>query len=126
MKNPLRILATIAFLSFVTAALTARAEDATPKYTVEEIMKAAFKGDDSIAKRISKGKSTKEDYDKLVEYVTSLPLNDAPQGDAVGWKKKTTAVLDAANALKEGKPGAVAQFNQAANCQACHSIYRPE
>jgi hypothetical protein len=89
-------------------------------------MKSAFKGDDSIAKRIIKGKSTKEDYDKLVEYVTSLPLNDAPQGDPAGWKKKTTAVLDAANALKEGKPGAVAQFNQAANCQACHSIYRPE
>ena len=116
----------ITALSFATAALIGRAEEATPKYSVEEIMKATFKGDDSIAKRISKGKSTKDDYEKLVEYVTSLPLNDAPQGDAVGWKKKTTAVLDAANALKAGKPDAVAQFNQAANCQACHSIYRPE
>ena len=126
MKKLFHFLALVAIVAFGPGAGFVRADDATPKYTVEEIMKAAFKGDDSIAKRITKGKSTKEDYDKLVEYVTSLPLNDAPQGDAVGWKKKTTAVLDAANALKEGKPGAVAQFNQAANCQACHSVYRPE
>ncbi len=102
------------------------AEDPSPKYTVEQVMKTLFKGEDSVAKKISKGNGTKEDYDKLVEYVSSLPLNDAPQGDPVGWKKKTTALLAAATALKEGKPDALTQYNQAVNCQACHSVYRPE
>jgi cytochrome c556 len=118
-------------LLLVTAIITAgpvglRAEDGTPKYTVEEIMKAVFKGEDSAGKKVTKGKGTQADYDKLVEYLSSLPLNDPPQGDADGWKQKTTAVLNAAVALKEGKAGALAQFNTAVNCQACHRIYRPD
>ena len=116
---------------FVAIALAAsnavlRAEDSPPKYSVEQIMKAVFKGEDSLSKKVSSGKGAKEDYDKLVEYLTSLPLNDPPQGDPAGWKKKTTALLDAATALKQGKPEALAQYNQAVNCQACHRVYRPE
>jgi cytochrome c556 len=126
MKMTSRIAATFIALAVIASTAILRADDASPKYTVEQIMKAVFKGQDSIAKKISKGNGTKEDYDKLVEYVSSLPLNDAPQGDPTGWKKKTTALLEAATALKEGKPGALAQYNQAVNCQACHSLYRPE
>jgi cytochrome c556 len=112
-------------LVLVLSTLILRAADQAPKYTVEEIMKAVFKGDDSIAKRVGEGKGTKADLDKLAEYVDSLPANDPPQGDPAGWKKKTTAVLDAVTALKAGHPGAVAQFNQAVDCKACHSMYRP-
>ena len=117
-------------LTFVAGTVIVRADTPvpapTPKYTVEEVMKAVFKGEDSTGKKISQGKATQADYDKLVEYVSALPLNDAPQGDPVGWKQKTTALLTAANALKDGKPGALAQYTQAANCQACHRVYRPE
>ncbi len=119
-------------IPFVFAVLLAfspgelRADPETPKYTVEEIMKAVFKGEDSTGKKISKGKGTQADYDRLVEYLTSLPLNDPPQGDPAGWKQKTTALLKAAVALKEGKDGALEQFNLAVNCQACHRIYRPD
>jgi cytochrome c556 len=92
---------------------------------VEEIMKAVFKGDDSIAKKVAQGKGTKEDLAKLAEYVASLPANDAPQGDPAGWTKKTTAVLDAVTALKAEQPGALAQFKLATDCKSCHSVYRP-
>jgi hypothetical protein len=111
---------------FIANTTNLYADDGSPKYTVEEIMKAVFKGEDSAGKRVSKGKGTQADYDKLVEYLSSLPLNDPPQGDADGWKQKTTAVLNAAVALKEGKAEALVQFNAAVNCQACHRIYRPD
>jgi hypothetical protein len=120
----LTLLFVVAGFTFGPAML--RADDGSPKYTVEEIMKAVFKGEDSAGKRVSKGNGTQADYDKLVEYLSSLPLNDPPQGDADGWKQKTTAVLAAAVALKDGKSGALAQFNTAVNCQACHRIYRPD
>jgi cytochrome c556 len=118
--------ALFAVITLVAGTAIVRADAPPPKYTVEEIMKAVFKGEDSTGKKISQGKAIQADYDKLVEYVSSLPLNDAPQGDPAGWKQKTTALLAAATALKEGKPGALAQYTQAANCQACHRVYRPE
>lgn len=112
-------------LTLVLGTVILRATDQPPKYTVEEIMKTVFKGDDSIVKMVGKGKSTKADLDKLAEYVGSLPTNDPPQGDRAGWKKKTTAVLDAVTALQAGKSGALAQFNLAVDCKSCHSVYRP-
>jgi len=100
--------------------------DKPPKYTVEEIMKAVFKGEDSTSKKIVQGKAVPTDYDKLVEYLSALPLNDPPQGDAAGWKQKTTTLLDAAIALKAGKADALTQYTKAVNCQACHRTYRPD
>ncbi|MGA2247694.1 MAG: hypothetical protein ABSH48_22135 [Verrucomicrobiota bacterium] len=115
----------VTVLTLALSTLILRATDQPPKYTVEEIMKAVFKGDDSIAKRVGQGKGTKADLDKLAEYVGSLPANDPPQGDPAGWKKKTTAVLDAVTALKAGQLGALGKFNLAVDCKSCHSVYRP-
>jgi cytochrome c556 len=106
--------------------VAAVAADAPPKYTTQEIMKAIFKGEDSTHKKIAKGNGSPADYDKLVAYLSALPVNDPPQGDAAEWKKKSTALLDAAIALKAGKPDALSQYNKAVNCQACHRVYRPD
>jgi len=125
MKTVFSIAGVILILVLSLRPTLLRAADQPPKYTVQEIMKAVFKGDDSIAKRVGKGKATQAEVDKLAEYVGALPVNDAPQGDPAGWKKKTTAVLEAVTALQAGKPGAVAQFNLAVDCKACHSVYRP-
>ncbi len=115
------------FLVFlITMAIAVRAADSPPKYTIQEIMKAVYKGADSTHKKISKGKATPADYDKLVEYLSALRLNDPPQGNAAEWRKTSTVLLDAAVALKAGKPGALSQYNEAVNCQACHRIYRPD
>jgi hypothetical protein len=115
------------FLVFlVSMAVVAKAADSPPKYTVQEIMKAVYKGEDSTHKKITKGTAAPADYDKLVEYLSALPLNDPPQGDTVEWKKKSTVLLDAAVALKARKPDALSQYNKAVNCQACHRLYRPD
>lgn len=103
-----------------------RSDEKQPKYTVQEIMKAVFKGEDSVHKRIINGKGQAGDYDKLIDYLSSLPLNDPPQGDPDAWKKKASDVLAAAEALKENKSDALAHYRQAVDCQACHKIYRPE
>ncbi len=116
----------VVFILFITSAAILRADDQSPKYTVQEVMKAIYKGEDALNKKVVSGKATPEDYDKLVQYLSALPLNDAPQGDPAGWKKKTTALLAAATALKAGQPDALTQYKQAVNCQACHSVYRPE
>lgn len=110
---------------FIISVLLLRAED-KPKYTIEEVMKTLHKGEDSLGNKVSRGKGTKEDFDKLVEYYRSLPLNLPPQGDLESWKAKTTALLDAAKALQTGQEGALAKYNKAVNCKACHSIHRPE
>ncbi len=115
----------MAALLLLGAVVVARAADKAPKYTVEEIMKAIYKGEDSTHKKITKGNATPADYDKLVEYLSVLPLNDPPQGDAAGWKQKTTVLFAAAVALKAGKPDALSQYTKASNCQACHRLYRP-
>ena len=111
--------------SLVVGLLPIRAED-KPKYTVKEVMKALHKGDDALAKKVTKGEGTHEDFAKLVEYYKSLPLNEAPKGDAASWKEKTTALLKSAQALHEGKAGALDQYKAAVNCKACHSVHKPD
>ena len=128
MKQTTRHLCLAMTVIFIGAAAIVQAAEnpPKPKYTVEEIMKAVFKGEDSTHKKVAQGKAVPADYDKLVEYLSALPLNDPPQGDAVVWKQKSTALLDAALNLKQGKPGALSQYNKVVNCQACHRVYRPE
>lgn len=102
------------------------AADAKPKYTIKEVMKAAHKGDDAVSKRVASGKGTKDDFVLLVEYYESLPLCTPTKGDKADWDKKANALLKSAKALKAGEPDAVAQYKQASNCKACHSLYKPD
>jgi cytochrome c556 len=126
MKTQKQFTSSVVILAVAMGFLVSARADDDPKYSVQTIMKAVFKGEDSVNKRILKGKASKEDLDKLVEYVSVLPQNDPPQGDPDGWKKKTTALLTAAKALQAGGGDALAQYTKAANCQACHSVYRPD
>ena len=116
----------VIFIVFICTAVIVHGADTSPKYTVEEIMKAVFKGEDSTSKKIVQGKAVPADYEKLVEYLSALPLNDPPQGDVAVWKQKTTTLLNAAIALKDRKPDALPQYNRAVNCQSCHRDYRPD
>ncbi|HTI70291.1 MAG TPA: hypothetical protein VMF06_10005 [Candidatus Limnocylindria bacterium] len=97
-----------------------------PKYTIEEVMKAINKGEDNIGKRISKGTASTEDIKKMVEYYSSLPLNEPPQGDAKVWKQKTLALVAAAHALEKGEAGATDKFKEAVSCKACHKDFKPD
>ena len=108
----------------LATALASRAAQ-KPKYTVKDVMKAVHKGEDNIGKRVVKGEASKEDIAKMVEYYQSLPLNDPPRGDKADWDKRTAALLKAAEDVKSGKPGAVAEYKEAANCKACHTEHKP-
>jgi cytochrome c556 len=127
MKNLQFALTALIGVSTLSAALPLAVLAAPqPKYTTKEIMKALHKGDDSIGKKVSKGEGTAEDFKKLVEYYTSLPLNEPTQGDAAVWKKKTLALLASAKALEAGKSGALDQYKEAVNCKSCHSEFKPK
>ncbi len=126
MRSNIQFLAATLLATTVTGALLmVRAAD-KPQYTVKEVMKAVHKGDDALAKKVTKGEGTPDDYKKLVVYYIALPLNEAPKGDAASWKEKTTALLLAAQALEAGKPGALDQYKTAVNCKACHSVHKPD
>ena len=126
MRSNIQFLAATLLATTVTGALLmVRAAD-KPQYTVKEVMKAVHKGDDALAKKVTKGEGTTDDYKKLVVYYIALPLNEAPKGDAASWKEKTTALLLAAQALEAGKPGALDQYKTAVNCKACHSVHKPD
>ena len=109
-------------VSFLTSSFAAE----KPKYTIEEIMKAINKGKESIGNRIKDGSASKEDIKKMVEYYSSLPLNDPPKGDAKLWKEKATALVAAAKDLEKGSEGAHDKFMAAVDCKACHKEFKPE
>ena len=117
-------LAALALVAGTTAQLI-QAADAKPKYAIKEVMKTLHKGDDSVAKRVSDGHGTKEDFSKLVEYYESLPLCTPEKGEKASWTEKSTALLKAAKALKNGEAGALEVYKKAVNCRACHSLHRP-
>jgi hypothetical protein len=116
-------------LPLMAAAVTApllRAANDKPKYTIKEVMKNLHKGDENVGKKVSRGEGTKADFDKMVDYYSSLPLNDPPRGDKDSWHEKTMALVNSAKDLQAGKPGAVESYKKAANCKACHMAHKPE
>jgi hypothetical protein len=125
--NKLTLITSLIAIGLLAGAATQliRAADAKPKYAIKDVMKTLHKGDDSVAKRVSDGHGTKEDFAKLVEYYESLPLCTPERGEKASWTDKSTALLKAAKALKAGEEGALESYKKAVNCRACHSQHRP-
>ena len=98
------------------------AEDAKPKYTIKETMKAVHKS--GLMKKVAEGKATDEEEKALIEHYEALALNKPPKGDAAAWKEKTTALIVAAKDAAAGKEGAGAALMKAYNCMACHSAHK--
>lgn len=108
-------LALVAVLSLVSAATAA---------DISTVMKEAMKGNASLHSKVATGKGTPEDAKKLLEYFKSLPAESPPEGDAASWKEKTGALLEAAQGVVDGKPGATKTLQEAGNCKACHSVHK--
>lgn len=106
------------------AATTASLLAAAPKYSIETVMKDAMKGDASLHKKVATGKGTPADAARLLEYYKALPAGQPPEGDAASWKEKTAKLIEAAQAVADGKPGATAALQTAGNCKACHSVHK--
>jgi hypothetical protein len=111
-------------LGLVIGLAALRAADEAPKYTIKEVMKMAHAGDNALAKKVASGKASKEDKKKLVDLYTALAADTPKKGDADSWKDKTSALLDAAKAVDDGKDGAAKDLKKAMDCKACHTVHK--
>jgi hypothetical protein len=118
------IVAPALILGLVIGLAALRAADDAPKYTIKEVMKMAHAGDNSLAKKVTSGKATKEDKKKLVDLYTALAADMPTKGDAESWKDKTGALLDAAKGVEDGKDGAAKDLKKAMDCKACHTVHK--
>jgi hypothetical protein len=94
--------------------------------SIKNVMKAGFKGDDSLVKKATQGKLTKDELAKLADYCTALSKDKPTTGEEASWKEKTAALTKAVGELQSGAAGAAKSFEAAANCKACHEAHRPK
>lgn len=99
-------------------------EDA--KYTTKQIMKQAHGGGpNSLLNKVLGGKASDAEKAKLVDLYESMPLNKAKKGDADKYKEMGEAMVTAAKAAKAGETGWKDKLKTAAaNCKACHDIFK--
>jgi hypothetical protein len=98
-----------------------------PKYTIKEVMKKAHAPKDAILKKVQADKATKEEMKELLVMYQSLEMNKPPKGEEKEWKKRTKALVDAANKLvKDEKDTKEAKelLAKAANCKTCHDVHK--
>jgi hypothetical protein len=100
------------------------ADEAKPKYTIEEVMEKAHKGKSSLLKQVMTGKASDEQKKQLVEYYEELAKNKPEKGSAEDWKKRTTALVKASKEVAGGNESAKPQLGKAANCKACHEAHK--
>lgn len=120
---------TAPMLALLIGLAVVRADDPAPKYTIKQVMDTANKGPkkdaDSMATRVIKGMGTDDEKKQLIELYTALAANKPPKGDPDSWKDKTSALVDAAQAVADGKDGAGAKLKKALDCGSCHDAHRP-
>ena len=115
-------------MALVSAGAFRAADKDDPKYTIKDVMKMAHaveKGskDPSLFQKVTTGKASKEEKAKLLELYSALPANKPPKGDADAWKKSTTAMVDAAKAVVDGKEDAEKNLKMATACMECHKAF---
>jgi hypothetical protein len=121
-----RILLAALFLSVVSVgAYSAANTKDDPKYTIKDVMKAAH-GKDGLKGKVSSGKASQEEKDKLVELYVALAANKPSKGDVAVWKEKTDPIVVAAKAIAADKdaPKAIADLNKATMCKSCHEVFK--
>jgi len=111
-------------LAVVAISLGGGAAFGEKKISLSEIMENGFKGNGSIVKKIENNEATEEDIETLAGYIAAMHDDRPPMGDADSWVEKTTALVAAISAVKEGQEDAAAVFKAAANCKACHDVHR--
>jgi hypothetical protein len=102
------------------------ADNAKPKYDIEEVMKKGMKGKSSLFAKVAGGKASKEEQQKMLDMFEALGQNKPPKGDEGDWKKRTTALVLATKDMIAGKANAGQSLRKAANCGACHKAHRED
>lgn len=110
-----------AFAFAMSASLT-RAEDDK----IEEIMKKAFKGDNSLYKKVATGKGTAADNAKLATLLKGLAGTKPPKGDIEKWNQRTTDLIKAAEDVAAGKPNGLEDLQMSGKCKGCHRDHKED
>jgi len=96
-------------------------KDEKPKYSVKEVMKKH----QDLVKKVKNDTASAEEKKNLLELYTEMAKNKAPKGDAADWKKVNDALVKATQKVVDGKDGAKAEFEKAADCMKCHTAHKP-
>ncbi len=99
-------------------------KDKEPKYTIKEVMKKAHAGKDALIKKVQSGDASKEETKELLAMYKALAANKPPRNDDEDWKKRTKALVDAAQAAVDGKKDAGEKLKKAADCKGCHDNHK--
>lgn len=101
------------------------AEEAKPKYDIEEIMEKAHKpSKKSLLVQVKSGKATAGQKKQLLELYEELAKNKPEKGNLKDWQRRTGVLVAAAKGVVEGKPGARKALAKAAACGACHKAHK--
>lgn len=105
------------------------ADDAKPKYDIEEIMQKAHKapkGKKSLLQQVIGGKASEEQQKQLLEYYQEMAKNKPPKGSQQDWKKRNNALIAATKACIAGKAGAGKALAKASKCGDCHKVHKED
>jgi hypothetical protein len=103
------------------------ADEAKPKYEIEEIMEKAHQPQkSSLLVQVKNGKATAAQKKQLLELYEDLAKNKPPKGSIDDWKKRTSALVKAAKNVVADKEGARQELTKAANCGACHKMHKED
>ncbi len=108
--------------AFVMSASLARAEDDK----IEQIMKKAFKGDNSLYKKVATGKGTADDNAKLASILKGLAGTKPPKGDIEKWNQRVTDLIKAADDVAAGKPNGLEDLQMSGKCKGCHRDHKED
>lgn len=109
-------------IAFAMTSTLSRAEDDK----IEEIMKKAFKGDNSLYKKVATGKGTPADNAKLATILKGLAGTKPPKGDIEKWNQRTTDLIKAAEDVAAGKPNGLEDLQMSGKCKGCHRDHKEE
>ena len=111
--------------------------EAKPKQSIKDVMKAAYKGDDSLRAKIIAGTATPEQRADFLKQTDALVGHKAPKGAQAAWEAKVAALVKASHdllgadaAAAAGAPAGAADeaklttFKSASDCRACHTAHR--
>jgi hypothetical protein len=112
----------IGLSALLLVARGAEEEGGKPAYTIKQVMAKAHKS--KLINKLAEGKGSKEEAQQLLDLYKALGANKPPKGDLEGWKAKTTAMVAAAQEVVDGKEGAGARLQKAANCANCHKEHK--
>jgi hypothetical protein len=116
-------------IALLIAALAVPAFADDKPSAIKDVMKAAHKapkGETELCKKVAGGTATDAEKEQLVAYYKKLIGTEPPKGDAADWKKRTEALLSAAEGVAKGSPDAIAKYKEAVNCKACHTEHKPQ